>query len=250
MFKSLTLPLLVTLFLHGLLVVIFLVNAPQTEMVVKKAPPLYIEAKLVMVEKPKPKPKSETRAKPVVKPKPSEQAAKQREQKERQRIEQQRQQQLAAEAQARELKAQREQQAREREQQQQAERQKLLREQQQQEFAELLEQESAAREAESDAELASSYIALITRVIQSNWSRPPSARNNMEAELLLQLVPTGEVIGVRVIKSSGNAAFDRSAENAVRRAGRFPELQQLPSRVFEQSFRRLTLRFRPEDLRL
>ena len=63
------------------------------------------------------------------------------------------------------------------------------------------------------------------------------------------MVPTGEVVGVRVIRSSGNAAFDSSAENAVRKAGAFPELQKLPSGEFERQFRRLYITFRPEDLR-
>ena len=71
----------------------------------------------------------------------------------------------------------------------------------------------------------------------------------MEAELLLQLIPTGEVVSVTLAESSGNAAFDRSAIMAVEKAERFPELQQLESRLFERNFRRLRLKFKPEDLR-
>ena len=48
---------------------------------------------------------------------------------------------------------------------------------------------------------------------------------------------------------SGNSAFDRSAINAVEKAGSFPELQNLPTREFEKTFRRFRLLFRPEDLR-
>ena len=81
------------------------------------------------------------------------------------------------------------------------------------------------------------------------WSRPPSARNGMEALLQIQLIPTGEVVSVSVLKSSGNAAFDRSAINAVQKAASFPELQSLPTREFEKTFRRFRLLFRPEDLR-
>ena len=80
-------------------------------------------------------------------------------------------------------------------------------------------------------------------------SRPPSARNGMECELAVQLVPTGEVVSVTVIRSSGNSAFDSSAVNAVKKAGAFPELQKLPSAEFEKNFRRLNLIFKPEDLR-
>ena len=71
----------------------------------------------------------------------------------------------------------------------------------------------------------------------------------MEALLEIQLIPTGDVLNVRVLKSSGNAAFDRSAMNAVQKASSFPELKQLPSREFEKNFRRFRLLFRPEDLR-
>ena len=56
-------------------------------------------------------------------------------------------------------------------------------------------------------------------------------------------------IGHALLKSSGNSAFDRSAINAVEKAGSFPELQKLPNREFEKTFRRFRLLFRPEDLR-
>ena len=98
-------------------------------------------------------------------------------------------------------------------------------------------------------EMAASFAALIRQTVVNYWSRPPSARNGMEAELSIQLIPTGEVVSVQVIRSSGNTAFDRSAINAVQKAGAFPELQGLPNREFEKNFRRFRLLFRPEDLR-
>lgn len=105
-------------------------------------------------------------------------------------------------------------------------------------------------DGDKEAELTYSYINLIASRIQQQWSRPPNARNDMTVVLLIQLIPTGEVVAVHVLESSGYPAFDRSAENAVLRVGRFSELQQLPARVFEQDFRQLRLRFKPEDLRL
>ncbi len=98
-------------------------------------------------------------------------------------------------------------------------------------------------------ERAASYAALIQQSVVSYWSRPPSARNGMEVLLALQLIPTGEVVSVTVVKSSGNTAFDRSAINAVQKAEQFPELKNLPPREFEKTFRRFRLLFRPEDLR-
>ena len=98
-------------------------------------------------------------------------------------------------------------------------------------------------------EMAASYAALIQQTVVNYWSRPPSARNGMEALLAIQLIPTGEVVSVSVLKSSGSTAFDRSAINAVEKVGAFPELQKLPPREFEKTFRRFRLLFRPEDLR-
>ena len=112
------------------------------------------------------------------------------------------------------------------------------------------EEEAQVAEATATAqELAASYSALIAQTVTNYWCRPPSARNGMEALLQIQLVPTGEVVSVRILQSSGDAAFDRSAENAVQKAGSFPELQNLPPREFEKTFRRFRLLFTPEDLR-
>lgn len=116
-------------------------------------------------------------------------------------------------------------------------------------LSESMAAESAAEVAVTAEEMAASYAAQIQRAVISYWNRPPSARNGMEALLSVQLIPSGDVISVSVIKSSGSAAFDRSAINAVERAGSFPELSNLPMREFEKTFRRFRLLFRPEDLR-
>ena len=112
-----------------------------------------------------------------------------------------------------------------------------------------LEEENIFQQAKNDAELAASYYDKIREAIEYQWSRPPSARRDMEVELAINLVPTGDVVSVSVIRSSGNDAFDRSALQAVEKVGRFPELMDVPSRVFEDYFRQFKLRFRPEDLR-
>ena len=117
------------------------------------------------------------------------------------------------------------------------------------ELARALDAEDVLLEQANDQDIAQSYVSLISLTVQNHWSRPPSARNGMEAELVIQLIPTGEVVSVTVARSSGQLAFDRSAVNAVQKVGRFPELQKLPSRIFEQSFRQFRLLFKPEDLR-
>jgi TonB family protein len=116
-------------------------------------------------------------------------------------------------------------------------------------FMDALESEAsvlADAGAAADEAAAQSYRMGIYQLVVANWSRPPSARNRMEAMLLVELVPTGDVVGVTVLESSGDAAFDRSAEAAVRKARRF-EVPRDPD-TFERYFRRFTLLFRPEDL--
>jgi colicin import membrane protein len=91
--------------------------------------------------------------------------------------------------------------------------------------------------------------ALIKQAVIGRWTRPPSARNNMVAILEIALVPTGDVVGVTVLESSGNVAFDSSAVNAIEKVARFSEVKSLDRAVFERDFRRFQLIFRPEDLR-
>lgn len=109
-------------------------------------------------------------------------------------------------------------------------------------------EEQGMRKAITDDEKAMAYVAQIQREIIQNWSRPPSARNGMQSILRVYLIPTGEVVDVKVEESSGNDAFDRSAVLAVRKAERFV----VPSDTlrFERDFREFTVLFRPEDLRL
>jgi len=109
-----------------------------------------------------------------------------------------------------------------------------------------LERESVSLLRDEEAQIAQSYRAEIYELVRKNWSRPPSARNGMSARLLVELIPTGEVISVTVVEGSGNAAFDQSAEQAVRQARRFAVPDD--NAQFERYFRRFYFLFQPEDL--
>ena len=109
---------------------------------------------------------------------------------------------------------------------------------------------------DADEQLPNKEVAEVQQVaglmqvrITQNWRRPPSARNGMEVLLIISLVPTGEVVGISLSRSSGCTAFDRSAIAAVERVARFPEVTVLSISDFERYFRRFPLRFKPEDLR-
>ena len=121
-----------------------------------------------------------------------------------------------------------------------------LRELARQSFDAALEAEATElAEGDEDAVAASFRFGIYQRVV-ANWSRPPSARLGMQAKLLVELIPTGRVMSVTVVESSGNRAFDRSAEAAVKKARDF-EVPSEPE-LFERYFRQFSLLFRPEDL--
>ena len=107
---------------------------------------------------------------------------------------------------------------------------------------------AAAQAARTEYELVQSATAIIQMAVQQVWNRPPSARNGMRAILQISMLPTGELLDARITESSGDPAFDRSAENAVYSAAPFTELQNLPINVFNTNLRTLSLIFQPEDL--
>ena len=255
---------LVSLLLHlGIIVLITYGWQGQTE--TKKPPVRIVQAKLVQLEQTAPKQQAPKVAPPppkvvdLTKQKQAEaerakQAALQKQKQKEAREKAERERKAAEKKKAEELKAQ---------QQAEEERKKKALEQElkqleQERVQSQLQQEIAAAEAAEQAVLAQqqaeataqSYVAVIAQRVEQFWSRPPSARKGMQCELLIQLVPTGRVVNVTITKSSGNTAFDRSAEQAVLKAEQFRELRDVPSAVFEEYFREFTLLFNPQDLRL
>ena len=72
----------------------------------------------------------------------------------------------------------------------------------------------------------------------------------METLIRMRLVPTGRIVGVTILTSSGDTAFDRSVEQAALKVEQFVELQGMKSDLFERKFRQVDVAFSPEDLRL
>ena len=133
----------------------------------------------------------------------------------------------------------------ERREREQRERERRLKELQEQSTQRALDEELFDLREGPNQEEAMSYVAGIYSAIVAEWSRPPSARNDMQARFRVDLLPSGDLMSLTLLESSGNNAFDRSAEAAVRKVGRF----EVPSgKLFEDKFRRFTLLFKPEDL--
>ncbi|MCH8543530.1 MAG: cell envelope integrity protein TolA [Alcanivorax sp.] len=96
-----------------------------------------------------------------------------------------------------------------------------------------------------DSEMAG-YQQAIQAAVSRRWSRPPSARNDMQLVLRVRLAPGGDVVSVTVRTPSGDHALDRSAMAAVRNASPLP----VPSGRDFENFREFDFLFRPEDMRL
>ena len=101
------------------------------------------------------------------------------------------------------------------------------------------------------AELTKTVQYVGNEIIQK-WVRPANARTGMVVELVIQLLPTGEIlsIGVSYRDASATDAFVASVVEAVKKVGRFDKLSGLDRAVFDANFRKVTLVFKPEDLRL
>ena len=275
--KSLSLPLLMSVFLHALLLVLFLGKWDFFKKEEEPYKPHYVTATLVDM-KPKAKAQPQQTKEQVLDSKPYEDLKNNKKQDEQRRIEaeakvQQQKEQQAKEAavieelkqkkikeeQAKIAKAKAEKEAAEKkrkaeELKQQAEAaKKTQREreaQEEQRRIQAAQQKEAKHISETNDDAnTKSYEEMLIERVQQNWSRPPSARRGMEVTLEVNMLPTGVVTGLRIIKSSGDAAFDRSAEQAVRRVDRFTEAMQIPPDIFEKYFRVFRFTFSPEDLR-
>jgi len=86
------------------------------------------------------------------------------------------------------------------------------------------------------------FVGLIIQKVERNWIQPAGDISGLSCVVRVRLIPGGDVVDAQVIKSSGNAFFDRSVELATRKAAPLP----LPSdpNLFGR-FRTLEFYFRP-----
>ena len=101
-------------------------------------------------------------------------------------------------------------------------------------------------DVKSSVEQISYFSNLIRDQVISNWKQPSSAKKGITAEILITLVPTGEIVQVKLIKTSGNQAFDSSTLNAIQKVSKFEGLD-MGRRLFDNNFRKFTLVFNPEN---
>jgi colicin import membrane protein len=88
------------------------------------------------------------------------------------------------------------------------------------------------------------YKARISSKIHRNIVMPPDVANDARAEFLVTLLPGGAVLSARLLKSSGNVAYDSAVERAILKSQPLP----LPADVaLFNKFRELALVFKPVE---
>jgi colicin import membrane protein len=68
-----------------------------------------------------------------------------------------------------------------------------------------------------------SFEITVKTQIRSNWLRPANTTDDLSCEVLVRLLPDGGIQSVRIARSSGNGAFDRSVEAAVLKSDPLPK---------------------------
>ena len=135
-----------------------------------------------------------------------------------------------------------------RKQQEEKERKQRIAEMQQQMEMELAREEAErklqAKRVAQQKEV-ERYRALIKQSISNKWRVPLSAKKGQECILKLRLIPSGEVVSVEIVKSSGDTAYDSSVEAAVFKASPLP-LPPAESGLFNE-FREINVPFRLES---
>nr|WP_228759008.1 MULTISPECIES: TonB family protein [Pseudomonas] len=88
---------------------------------------------------------------------------------------------------------------------------------------------------------------LVSKII-SNWKRPESARNGMAVEIVIKMGRKGHIESAKVVKSSGDKAFDSSATSAILAVKQLPEMTQVTDGTYKRLYQERRVRFSPEDL--
>jgi len=108
----------------------------------------------------------------------------------------------------------------------------------------LLTEEAEVEVSKEQQEIAM-YAQRIISTIEDAWMKPRNIPENLVANLRLKIRPSGRIIGVDLIKSSGNIRFDNSVLQAVRRVEVFNFFNSIPKTLFEKEFQVISISFNP-----
>lgn len=110
---------------------------------------------------------------------------------------------------------------------------------------EALRKQLEAEQIQAEAQQAMmSFSSRITSAIEREWNRPASVRAGLVADIKIRVSRNGDVLSAQVVKSSGDAFFDRSAEVATKKASPLPFPPDPRYYEYNNTF---IVRFNPDD---
>jgi colicin import membrane protein len=105
--------------------------------------------------------------------------------------------------------------------------------------AKLAKEQAAAQQRLNDK-----YISLIQNHVKRQIVEPPNLQGSPQVEFDVVLIPGGEVLSVKLRRSSGVPAYDAAVERAILKASPLP---LPPDPTLFQQFRDLHLKIRPKE---
>ena len=97
--------------------------------------------------------------------------------------------------------------------------------------------------ASADSKLVEEYKQRIVAKVRQNLIEPPGLQGSPTAEFDVVIIPGGDVLNIKLARSSGVPAYDAAVESAIRRAAPLP---LPPNPELFQRFRDLHLLVRPK----
>lgn len=89
---------------------------------------------------------------------------------------------------------------------------------------------------------------ILVQHIVANWKRPPTARSGMAVEIVIKMSRDGVVRSAKVVTSSGDKGFDRSATTAIKAVKPIREMSRVSDESYNRLYRERRVKFSPEDL--
>ena len=106
------------------------------------------------------------------------------------------------------------------------------------------EKQREQQQALRDQQVVDQVINQIALKVQQNFIYPPGLPKGLSCTIDVRMIAGGDVADVKIVKSSGNATWDRQAELAVRKAAPLP----VPAdpRLFDK-LREIQFDFAPQE---
>ena len=90
-------------------------------------------------------------------------------------------------------------------------------------------------------------ILLIQKKINSIWKKPALINQDIQAEIQINLAPSGEILKYEMVSSSGNKIFDDSTFRVLSNISFITEVIGMDRKYFEKNFRTFNLVFKSKD---